>query len=124
MYTEHEAQIKVMLISYEKGDEKVTIQRIQRLHRFVEHLGFLVGAFLSNQDNTVRLFIEPHKCPCSLVPYKENFKMIDALAIDEFLKNNALYLVKLESLKNYIADNGSTEELNEIELDIDKLERN
>lgn len=124
MYTDHEAQIKVMLISYEKGDEKVTLQRIQRLHRFVEHLGFLVGAFLSDQeDNTVRLFIEPHKCPCSLVPYKEKFKMADALAIDEFLKNNALQLIRLESLENYI-NKESIEELNEVELAVDKLGRN
>jgi len=120
MYTEHEKIIKVLTISYKEGEEVLVKQRIERLHHFVEHLGFLVSALLHGDANTIRLFVEPHMCPCAYIPYKESIKLTDLIAIEAFCKNNGLTITEMLGLSTYIKRTAESE-LDALATEIDEF---
>lgn len=118
--TEHEKSIKVIYISFDEEDVGIMDQRVERLCRFAEHLGFLISALLDVDGRTIRIFLEPHTCPCAHIPYRESIKLIDTIAIEDFCKKNGLTVIELIGAEEYnkrIIEAGSTldEILNKIE---------
>lgn len=99
--TEHEKLIKVIFISFAEDDIKIIDQRVERLCHFVEHLGFLASALLDVDGRTIRIFIDPHVCPCAHIPYKESVKLTDTIAIESFCKNNGLNILESIGLEEF-----------------------
>ncbi len=109
MLTAHEEQIKVAIISYKEGEEVLVASRLKRLHHFVEHLGFLVGALLNGDVEEISLFIEPHVCPCDHIPCKEKVTLVDIIAIEKFCSNSGLVVDEVISLEEHIKREGKHE---------------
>ncbi len=120
MLTEYEQQIKVIMISYEEGEEILVENRLNRLHHFAEHLGFLVGALLNSDEKYICLFVAPHTCPCMHIPIKEKITLVDTIAIENFCRDNGLVVNEIISLEEHVKRE-TKKELDSIETEINEL---